>query len=119
MLKEFTKIAQVPGGSRKRWFSDDYFDLFVWYSPANEIISFQLCYDKEQNERALTWKASSAYMHHRVDDGESNPTGKATPVLVSEGMFDHQTVAERFLQESLKIDQEVARFVYEKLIKYV
>jgi hypothetical protein len=119
MLRELKKVSQIPGSSRRRWFCDDYFDLTVWYSPDNEITGFQLCYNKDQDEHAMTWKNPSTYMHHRVDDGENRATQMATPVLVSDGMFDYLTIAERFLQESSEIDKHVAKLVYEKLIKYI
>jgi hypothetical protein len=73
MLRELKKVSQIPAEPRRRWVSEEYFDLIEWYSTDDDIIGFQLCYDKDNNERALTWKKSSAYTHHRVDDGESGP----------------------------------------------
>ena len=112
-------MSQIPGESRRRWFCDDYFDLIVWYSPDKKITGFQLCYNKDQDEHAITWKNPSTYLHHRVDDGESKPTRKGTPILVSDGMFDNRMVAERFLRESSKIDKHVVKLVHEKLVQYV
>jgi hypothetical protein len=85
---------------RRRWFIDEYLDLIVWYSPDDEIIGFKLCFDKDSNERALHWMHPSTSTRHRVDDGESNPTCKGTPILLSDGMFGRYTIADRFLKES-------------------
>ncbi len=118
MLRELTKIAQIQGHSRRRWFIDDFFDLIVWYSADDRITGFQLCYNKDTDERALTWKIPSMYTHHRVDDGEYDITEKATPILIPDGMFDHRIIADRFWRESFEIDKEIVQLVYEKLINY-
>ena len=70
MLREIKKISQMSDEPRRRWFSDEYFDLIAWYSPDDEIIGFQLCYDKDNNERTLNWMNPSTWTHYRVDDGE-------------------------------------------------
>jgi hypothetical protein len=116
MLTELKDVTQIPGEAKRRWFTDEFFDLIVWYGRDDTISGFQLCYDKEVDERAFTWRATSS-THHRVDDGESKPTRKATPVLLPDGTFDHRTVADRFLIESKNLDSEIAGFVYEKIIE--
>ena len=118
MLKELNNVSQIQGESRRRWFADEFFDLIVWYDDKNEISGFQLCYNKEDDEHALTWKRKSSYTHHRVDDGESKPHRKATPVLVADGMFNHKVVAERFSRESKNIEQALSEFVSEKILQY-
>ncbi len=118
MLTELKKVSQIPGEPKRRWFCDDYFDLIVWYSKDDDIIGFQLCYDKDQNERALTWKNSSDYTHYRVDDGESRLCPKGIPILVSDGMFDHDELVDRFLKESSAIEKGLSKFVYNKLINF-
>lgn len=116
MLTELKDVTQIPGEGKRRWFTDEFFDLIVWYGKHDTITGFQLCYDKGGDERAFTWRVSAS-THHRVDDGESNPTRKATPVLIPDGIFDHRTIADRFLIESKNLDSEVAGFVYEKIIE--
>jgi hypothetical protein len=117
MLAELKDVAQIPGQAKRRWFTDEFFDLIVWYGKDDTITGFQLCYDKEDDERAFTWRMSSSATHHRVDDGESKPTRKATPILLPDGMFDHRTIADRFLIESTNLDTDIASFVYEKIIE--
>ena len=51
----------VRGDYDRRWLSDDFFDLIVWYRPDDTIHGFQLCYDKPYWERALTWLPTEAF----------------------------------------------------------
>jgi len=116
MLKELKDVTQIPGEAKRRWFADEFFDLIVWYGNNDVITGFQLCYDKGGDERAFTLRVSAS-THHRVDDGECKPTRNATPILIPDGIFDHRTIADRFLIESKNLDSEVAGFVYEKIIE--
>ena len=61
MLTESRRVRQIKNEPRRRWFSDDYFDLIVWLGNGHEIIGFQLCYDKFGIERALSWKKGEGY----------------------------------------------------------
>ncbi|MBN1524413.1 MAG: hypothetical protein JW904_08025 [Spirochaetales bacterium] len=116
MLKEFLAVRQVEGEGTRRWFFDEFFDLIVWYKNNKTISGFQLCYDKQHNERALTWYADSGYTHDRIDPGETPGEPKRTPILVQDGLFDNITIAGRFKQESAGIAPEISKFVYEKLL---
>ena len=117
MLTELGDVRQVEGEHRRRWFMDSFFDLIVWLDQGDAIVGFQLCYDKEGDQRALTWKAPDSYTHAAVDDGENRPGRyKATPILVADGAFDHTAIAERFRAESAAVDPAIAAFVYEKLV---
>jgi len=53
MLKEISGLADDPP-ARRRWFHDEYFDLFVWQTHG-EVTLFQLCYGIDSSERALVW----------------------------------------------------------------
>jgi hypothetical protein len=118
-MKEIINVRQVDGDPKRRWFSSDYFDLIVWHSEGGRIIGFQLCYDKDRNEKALTWKASVGYCHNRVDDGENRQlTYKATPILVADGIFSKDTVADTFNRESKDMDKEISDFVHKKLLEF-
>jgi hypothetical protein len=119
MLNEIANPRQVPGEGPRRWFTDSYFDLILWYEgDSSSIAGFQLCYDKEREERALTWRRGEGFDHKRVDDGEVSGRMKMTPVLVPDGAFDFTSVAERFRRESETIDPEIRDFVYAKVMGY-
>ena len=120
MLTEVRNTRQVANEGRRRWFTDSYFDLIVWYVRGEtEIAGFQLCYDKQRDERAVTWHRGEGFDHKRIDDGEVAGRMKMTPVLVPDGTFDCAAVAERFSRESRKIDPEVREFVHERLTGYL
>ena len=53
MLKEILGVADDPP-ARRRWFHDDFFDLFVWQAEG-EVTLFQLCYGVDSSDRALVW----------------------------------------------------------------
>jgi len=116
MLSEIRPVRQIDGEPARRWFSDDCFDLIVWYRPAGAIDGFQLCYDKKGLERAVIWLEGAGLSHHRVDDGEGRPgKRKASPVLTPAGPIDHKALAERFTAHSGLLEEGLARFVLDRL----
>jgi hypothetical protein len=118
MLVEIRNTRQIEGEGFRRWFTDEYFDLIVWYDEGRVLLGFQLCYDKEDRERALTWTRAHGFQHSRIDAGEIPGHAKMTPVIMTDGAFSRDTVAERFHAESGGIDAGIAGFVYETLKKY-
>jgi hypothetical protein len=118
MLAEIADARQVPGEGRRRWFTDDSFDLIVWLDDGGGVNGFQLCYDKFHKERALTWLKGEGYRHERVDDGEPPGHAKMTPILLPDGEFACREVAERFRAAAAEIDPGLRDFVVEKLLGY-
>jgi hypothetical protein len=60
-------------------------DLIVWLSADGRPVGFQLCYDKDRRERALTFAPDGSFTVASVDDGEGTADPyKAAPVLASE-----------------------------------
>ncbi len=62
MLREILDVLQDDPSSQRRWFHDDYFDLFVRQT-ADELAAFELCYGIHSSERALVWSAGRGYFH--------------------------------------------------------
>ncbi len=118
MLVEIHNTRQIDGEGFRRWFTDDYFDLIVWYDEQQALLGFQLCYDKEGRERAVTWTRERGFQHSRIDAGEVTGRAKMTPIVVADGAFNRDPIAERFHAESSEIDRAVAAFVYDTLRKY-
>ncbi len=118
MLVEISGTRQIAGEGFRRWFTDEYFDLIVWYDDSRALLGFQLCYDKEGRERALTWTHAHGFQHSRIDAGEIAGHAKMSPIVVADGAFGHDAVAERFHAESGRMDGGIAEFVYETLKKY-
>lgn len=119
MLRETKNIRQFPGESIRRWFSDNFFDLIVWYSPRKTIKGFQLCYQKGLDEKALTWFKGAGFSHSRIDNGEDRPgRHKMTPILTPDGLFDREYIVGLFRKVSTGIDSTIASFVCEKIMEY-
>jgi len=117
MLKELPNVSQHEGEGHRRWFVDDYFDLIVWHEldHPDQIVGFQLCYDKAHDEHALTWRRHVGFRHHGIDDGAQNPIANRTPVLVPDGVVPIQDLHRRFTAACADIDPAIARLVLERL----
>jgi hypothetical protein len=118
MLSEIRNARQVEGEGFRRWFTDDYFDLIVWYEDDRRLIGFQLCYDKQGRERALTWTHDHGFQHNRIDPGEMPGHSKMTPIIIADGTFNAGPVVERFRQSSGEIDPQIAEFVLDTVKTY-
>lgn len=118
MLTEIQDVRQIPGEGFRRWFCDNYFDLIVWYDDDGKLVGFQLCYDKVGRERALTWTRQHGFQHNRIDSGEVSGHVKMTPVIIADGDFSSEPIAELFHKECARIDSAVSRFVYSAVKGY-
>lgn len=117
MLEE-KRVSQPDGPGRRRWFVDDDFDLIVWLDGGGGVRGFQLCYDRQGTERALTWTGGQGYFHNRIDDGEADPTKNRSPILVADGHFDADAVTGSFRRSSTSVPGEIRAFVLGKLESY-
>lgn len=114
MLREITPVKQDAGEYFRRLFSDEFFDLFVWYD-AGQIIGFQLCYDKQQRECALTYLEDKGYSHARVDSGEDSVYDMRSPVLTKQGGFPSDRVGQQFIARSEELEPSIRLYVTGKL----
>ena len=116
-LSEIRDTRQIPGEPRRRWFASANLDLVMWFGDDAALVGFQLCYDKQREERALTWHANgSRFTHEMVDDGESAGLGyKATPVLVRNGALNARRLLAAFLAEAGSLPQEITQVVARQL----
>ena len=114
-------LHPVSGDFPRKWMSDDYFDLIVWYeSPSGaRIKGFQLCYDKAGDERALTWIEGRGFLHCSIDAGDDKPTANRTPLLVAAGPFPKDKVVDEFGRRSAGLCAEVRELVGAKLREFV
>jgi hypothetical protein len=97
MMKEILGVADDPP-ARRRWFHDDYFDLFVWQADG-ELTLFQLCYGPDSKERALVWDKERGFFH----DG---------PPPASEEVFS------RFEEAAVALPEDIRRGVREKVHEF-
>jgi len=115
MLHEIPNVRQVPGEGRRRWFTDAYFDLIIWYAEDGSITGFQLCHDKRGQERAFTWNRGHSCVHEAMDSGEAPGHSKMSPVLTGSSTAPARDIAERFLRQSAEVDPTIVRLVYTTL----
>lgn len=76
MLREIEGVAAEPS-THRRWFHDDYFDLFVWQTERGEVTLFQLCYGAAASGQALVWHREAGLFY----DGEKPATPLAGQVV--------------------------------------
>jgi hypothetical protein len=114
----YEPIRPVANDLDRRWISDDYFDLIVWYEPDRQIHGFQLCYDKLRRERALTWTHQRGFRHSAVDTGEHTPTTNQTPILVAGGAFPVERVKAEFIARSSLLPIELRELVLLRIDHY-
>lgn len=114
MLTEVAINARPNGATR--WFTDDYFDLYLWPGPDGALTGFQLCYDKERNEHALTWTVPRGLVHHEVDPGDDSPFENKTPILLPDGEIPFAAVRAEFAKRAGALDPELRAFISARLI---
>lgn len=116
MLREIKNVRQIPGEPSRRWFNCEEMDLIIWHE-LGTIIGFQLCYDKKEEEKALSWKAETGLVHEKVDNGELRDGHyKATPILIQNGKYNVENIRINFLKYSVNISDEVRSFVLHCLV---
>ncbi|HUQ27180.1 MAG TPA: hypothetical protein VM051_01220 [Usitatibacter sp.] len=116
MLREITTARRVPGEEKRRWFSSPDIDLFVWVNEAGAPTGFQLCYDKQLRERALTWTEERGFSHMGVDAGEARPgRHKGAPILTANGAVDARRILDRFRDEAKALPEGFVQFVEDKV----
>jgi hypothetical protein len=115
-MRERNNVRQIPGESRRRWFSSSDFELIVWLSETQDILGFELCYDKDDAQRSIAWSQTTGFRHMAVDDGEQRSGKyKSTPILIADGLFDARRVHSEFLKSSHSLPENIASHVLQTL----
>jgi hypothetical protein len=120
MLREIDKVKNEEPGTKRRWFQDDYFDLWIWEKPDETIKAFQLCYDRRGTERVFSWRELHGFDHLKVefnDTEESSRYAKAA-LLMADGTFPMREVWRRLLLASRELPRDIRYFLFEKLFEY-
>jgi len=96
MMREILGLSDDPPAQR-RWFHDDYFDLFVWEA-GGEVTLFQLCYGQDSSGRALVWDKARGLFH--------------------DGPASAPDFAARFEEAAAELPDHIRREVREKVHEY-
>lgn len=118
MLREIGAGRQDGSRGVRRWFQDEYFDLYLWHDASGAPVAFQLCYDRARNEGAITWSRGAGYGHDRVDAGDDSPKRLMTPILRADGTPPYFRIYDRFLAACGGCPREVRGFVTARLGEY-
>jgi hypothetical protein len=118
MLREIVNVYQPDARVRRRWFCDDYFDIFIWEESGGRILELQFCYDKAAHERMLRWHDATGFTHHGVDGGEASTFKNRTPILVADGVLPLPTVLGKFDAHALDLELRIRGFIRQRLLEY-
>ena len=111
MLREIHRVSQRSVERRKRWFQDEYFDLFIWRDDAGIAIAFQLTYDRKGAERALTWTAGSGFSHRWVIPDSPMAGHPSSPVIGGRAPFMPHIVLPKFAAHAADLDASLVALV--------
>jgi hypothetical protein len=117
-MHEILPPRKESEGARRRWFQDDYFDLYVWQDKAGSVSAFQLCYDRRANERSLRWSPALGFSHDGVDIPEDKPGRAMSALLVVDGVFPAQLVMKRFAETAEGLPEDLRKLVDKRLKEY-
>ena len=97
--------------ARRRWFHDDYFDLFVWQNDGGDVTLFQLCYGTASSDRALVWYKDKGFFHDGVEAGEGE--------VIGTGSAASDPVLERLSSAAGTLPDEIRRPVIDCVRKFI
>ena len=117
MLREIPSTRQNTDEPPRRWFTSHEFDLFVWAFSNQRVVKFQLTYDKDRTEKALTWDVEEGFTHDKIHDQKA-AQHPSSPVLITEAKPDISTIKEQFDVASTGIDEEIRQFVLRRIEEY-
>jgi hypothetical protein len=114
VLREILDVAQDDPSSQRRWFHDDYFDLFLRLA-SGELAEFALCYGIDSGERALVWNRERGYFH----DGGTSDSGDFIGARIAPGGPLHaDPIIARFEQAAGGLPETVRVALMARLREY-
>lgn len=97
--------------ARRRWFHDDYFDLFVWQNDGGDVTLFQLCYGTASSDRALVWYKDRGFYHDGAEAGKGE--------VIGAGSVTSDPVLTRLASAAGELPDEIRRPVIECVREFV
>jgi len=102
MLREINGMTQDNPAEPRRWFHDEFFDLFVRNNAEGQVLAMDLCYGSGSHQCALAWRRGLGFF---LDGPADEP-------------FDSERIASRFARECGEVPQAIAQFVLRSLKEY-
>ena len=90
----------------------------MWQEEGGRITGFQLCFDKDTNERALTYSEADGYSFDDVHT-EVSSLDMGSPVLRGGAELPFPHLLALLTERGAGIDSRVLRYVKEKLEAYL
>ena len=118
MLSEIENVKQYDADQHRRWFHDEYFDLYTWETFAGKLLGFQLCYDKHGKQRALRWSPEAGFAHEGIDAPEDKPGRSMSAIFVADGAFDPDGTGAIFESAAIALPENVKEFVMGRIRDY-
>jgi hypothetical protein len=115
MMREIAGVVQGDTSTRRRWFHDEYFDLFVWQNTANEVESFQLCYGMDSSESALEWRKGRGFFH---DGAKAVPGGILDAQSRADGQSPAAAITSRFEFDARALPDDIREAVTARIREY-
>ena len=115
-MREILGVTDEPRTLR-RWFHDDYFDLFVWQTTSGEVTLFQLCYGIGPSERALVWHKYGGFFHDGVESAPAPDEVLGARLRAGTPLTADPIVA-RFESAARELPEDVRESVVARLREY-
>jgi len=114
MLKEL--LCRPDGQLRRRYFDDDWLEVFVWLDDTNQIVGFKLCYDRHEGELAVTWRKDEGFELSPVHHGEETSLyGRSQFPVEIDLPIPFAMLLQEWQARSAQIDPEVAAIIEARL----
>jgi hypothetical protein len=114
MMLEIPHVKQYEPGLTRRWFQNEYFDLYTWQDQDGAFHGFQLCYAKNGDQRALRYSIDAGLRHEGVNQPEEKPGRAMTAIFVADGA-PQAALLQRFEEDGAALPREIFEFVSAQL----
>ncbi len=111
MLYEIIGVKSYINEPHRKWYFDQHIDLTVWFDETDQIIGWQLVYDKNYNPQALTWTIKTGYKHFNNDGKPDNPLKYNMGSIIKGIKIDLEKLRTQFKQKSQNIDKRISGFI--------
>ena len=116
-MKEILGVGDEPQ-TQRRWFHDEFFDLFVWQTRDGEVTLFQLCYGMDSSERALVWSKHGGLFHDGAEPGTPGFEEFIGSKLRPGDPLSADPVGARFEETAASLPPDIRDIVTEKILEY-